>query len=87
MDNKGVKYSVEILDNQEYEQELIKKLDEEVAEFKQDKNIKELADILEVIDYLAQSLDSDFDEVCKIKAQKAKDKGGFDKKIFLKYCD
>lgn len=75
------------MDDAEYKKELFKKLDEEIAELKQDKNTEELADILEVIDFISQALGSNFAEVCRLKIQKAKERGGFNNKIFLKSVD
>ena len=40
---------IEILPNEEYLNELDKKLNEEVAEYQADKSIEEMADVLEVL--------------------------------------
>jgi len=49
LDDKKVKYKIHIADEKEYEEKLLKKLQEEVTEFLTDKNVEELADIEEVI--------------------------------------
>lgn len=43
----GKKPITRILDNEEYLQELDKKLNEEIAEYQADKSIEEMADVLE----------------------------------------
>ena len=58
-----------ILSDEEYVDALEKKLNEEVAEYQTDKNLEELADILEVLE--------------TARAKKSKERGGFEKKIFL----
>lgn len=72
-----------ILDADEYTIELIKKLSEEVEEYKKDKNTDELADIIEVVYSLANLHGCTPEELEKIRKEKAKKRGGFDKKIFL----
>jgi predicted house-cleaning noncanonical NTP pyrophosphatase (MazG superfamily) len=70
------------LDDQEYKHELIKKLDEEVAEFKADLSVEELADIQEVILALAEVI-TGREELEKVRAQKAEKRGAFQDKIYL----
>lgn len=71
------------LDNEEYFIELKNKLTEEVNEYLESGDLRELADILEVIEALAKADNSCFDELLKIKEQKALTNGAFDKKLFL----
>jgi len=80
------------LDDQEYRQELLKKLQEEaleVIEAKDDKKelTKEIGDVLEVIDYIIKAFEINKDEVMKIKAERRESRGGFDDRIFLEYTD
>jgi predicted house-cleaning noncanonical NTP pyrophosphatase (MazG superfamily) len=82
LDSKGVSYEKRIVNDAEYKEELIKKLDEEVKEFIEDKNIEELADIVEVVEALKKL--SEFSEIEKIRIEKLEEKGGFGKKIVLK---
>ena len=49
IEKSGERPNIRILDAEEYRYHLEKKLDEEVAEYHKDKNIEELADILEVV--------------------------------------
>lgn len=76
-----------ILPDTEYEQELIKKLQEEVTEFTEAPNLEELADILEVIHALAESLGADRARVEDVRRQKAVERGGFEKRVFLEWVD
>jgi predicted house-cleaning noncanonical NTP pyrophosphatase (MazG superfamily) len=75
------------LSGAEYQQELIKKLQEEVTEFTEQPNIEELADILEVIQALTELLGSDITTLETVKAQKAQNRGAFKKRIFLEWVD
>ena len=59
------------------------KLDEELAEYHQDQNIEELADLLELIQAAAIARGFTLEELESVRAEKAKKRGGFDKKIFL----
>lgn len=71
-----------ILDDKEYLQELMRKLDEEVAEFKTDLSLEELADIQEVVLALADTITSRT-ELEKVRVEKVKTRGVFQQKIFL----
>ncbi|MBE6658610.1 MAG: phosphoribosyl-ATP pyrophosphohydrolase [Ruminococcaceae bacterium] len=59
------------------------KLDEELAEFRRDQNIEELADLLEVIRAVAVAHGCTPDQLEAVRAEKAEKRGGFEKKIFL----
>ena len=59
-----------ILDNIEYTSELRKKLKEEVDEYLSSTELEELADIVEVIDALAENQGSSLEEIMKIKQEK-----------------
>ena len=77
-----------ILSNNEFKYELLKKLVEEsneVLESKDDKEdlIKELGDLLEVIDSAIKAFDLSREEILIIKGKRKQERGGFDKQIFL----
>lgn len=74
--------SRKLYDN-EYLKELKIKLQEEVSEFLESDNIEELADIMEVIEYLYLMYNSSLEQVMKIKQEKKEKRGGFDKRLFL----
>jgi predicted house-cleaning noncanonical NTP pyrophosphatase (MazG superfamily) len=72
-----------ILDDVGYKQELKKKLHEEFGEFDQSESIEELADILEIIHALASVDGIDHDRLEAMRQEKRKERGGFDRRIFL----
>jgi len=82
LDSKGISYEKRIASIEEYKEELIKKLDEEINEFMESKSIEELADIIEVIEALKKL--TEFSDVEEIRIKKLNEKGGFKKKIILK---
>ena len=63
---------------------LDKKLDEELAEYHQEQNIEELADLLEVLYATAKARGYSIEELEQVRVEKQKARGGFDKKILLK---
>lgn len=81
--NNGQKSTHKILSDEEYVKELINKLGEEVEEYKTDKNIDELADIMEVVYALADIHGYTPEQLEDIRAEKAEKRGGFNDKIFL----
>ena len=78
-----------ILSDEEYLQMLDKKLDEELAEYHQEQNIEELADLLEGLYATAKARGYSIGELEQVRIDKQKARGGFDKKILLKSvnCD
>ncbi len=72
-----------ILSDAEYIRSLEEKLNEEVAEFQKDKNIEEMADVLEVLQAICIANGYSLEELEEKRAQKAKERGGFSKRIFL----
>ena len=80
---KGGNPITHIADDIEYWQKLKEKLIEEMEEFKKDENIEEFADLLEVIDAIADYKKFDRDEVEKARSKKAAERGRFKDKIIL----
>ena len=79
----GDKYKIRTLSDAEYIEMLDAKLDEELKEYHEDKNIEELADILEVLYAVAKARGYTIDELEETRLKKQKARGGFDEKIFL----
>lgn len=75
---------MEILSDEEYLQMLDKKLEEELAEYHQEQNIEELADLLEVLYATAKARGYSIEELEQVRVDKQKARGGFDMKILLK---
>ncbi|RXJ04484.1 phosphoribosyl-ATP pyrophosphohydrolase [Anaerobacillus alkaliphilus] len=87
IENTGKNYHTRTLDTAEYKVELVKKLSEEMNEFLQATNdseaIEELADMLEVIHALTHIHHSNPNQLEEIRKNKAVQRGGFEKQIFL----
>ena len=74
----------EILSNEDYLRTLDAKLDEEMAEYHADRNIEELADLMEVIRACAVSRGFTIEELEQARAEKVAERGEFEKRILLK---
>lgn len=72
-----------ILSQEEYLQELKKKLLEETNEFLESENIEELADIEEVIIAILDATNQTRNNLEDIRLKKVKKRGAFNKRIFL----
>jgi predicted house-cleaning noncanonical NTP pyrophosphatase (MazG superfamily) len=79
---KGQMPIVYVADANEYRTSLRAKLREEVQEFlDSDHNLEELADILEVLYALAEDCGTDRQQLEKLRAAKAEERGGFSDRI------
>jgi predicted house-cleaning noncanonical NTP pyrophosphatase (MazG superfamily) len=67
----------------DFENELILKLQEESGEYLENKNPEELADVLEVLMELGKLRGITFAEIEMLRQKKLKERGGFSKRIFL----
>ena len=72
-----------ILDDKRYTSALREKLKEEASEYLASNEIEELADVIEVIEALAENQGSSLEEVMQIKKSKQKKNGGFKNKVLL----
>ena len=72
-----------ILSDEEYIATLEAKLNEEVAEYQADKNLEEMADVLEVLRAICLARGYSLEELEAVRANKVEERGGFVKKIFL----
>jgi predicted house-cleaning noncanonical NTP pyrophosphatase (MazG superfamily) len=82
LDVKLVSYEKRIASEEEYKVELIKKLQEEAAEFAEAGSVEELADVMEVIQAL-QAL-PEYATAESIRKKKFDERGGFQDRIILK---
>lgn len=71
-----------ILDDNEYLEELDAKLNEEIAEYQEDKSIEEMADVLEVLFAICEARGHSIDELMEVREAKREKRGGFEQKIF-----
>ena len=74
----------EILSDEEYLKMVDAKLDEELAEYHQDQNLEELADLTEVIHAAVIARGYTLEDLEQVRSEKAAKRGGFEKKILLK---
>lgn len=82
--------TTKILNDEEYLKCLQSKLLEEcheVIDAEGEDIKKEIADVLEVLEALENTLHIDHQEVLSIKQKKASSNGAFDKKIYLEYVE
>lgn len=80
---QGEKAVIRVMEDKEYMISLEEKLDEEVTEYHESKEIEELADILEVIYTLCETQGHSVDELRMVYEKKHIERGGFSKRIFL----
>ena len=83
IEKDGKTCTCSILSDEEYLKKLDEKLGEELAEYQESKSMEELADLLEVMHAVAAARGSSMEEVEKIRQEKARKRGGFEKKILL----
>lgn len=81
--SKGGTPITHVADETEYWSKLKEKLLEEIEEFRKDESVEEFADILEVIDAIADHKNFSIEEVQKIKEKKAEEKGKFKDRVIL----
>ena len=78
----GGKPITRILDKESYLASLVEKLGEEYAEFREAHSLEELADVQEVVLALARVIASP-EELERVRAAKAAERGAFEQQIFL----
>jgi predicted house-cleaning noncanonical NTP pyrophosphatase (MazG superfamily) len=76
-----------VIDDEEYLKALLDKDDEESQELRENPSLEELADKLEVLYAIANLLGHSPAEVENARVKKAKERGGFAKRIFLESTD
>ena len=84
IEKSGKQFEIEILSDEKYLEMIDKKFDEELAEYHKDKNLEELADLLEVIYAATKARGYSIEELEKVRVEKVEKRGRFDKKILLK---
>ena len=67
-----------------YLQMLDVKLDEELAEYQESTSLEELADLLEVMRAVVKARGWSWEQLEQARQEKTAQRGGFEKKIFLK---
>ena len=80
----GKTYLIETVTDDEVMKWLYDKLIEETNELMQDKNLEEIADVVEVVLTIASKYGYTLEDVFEEVDRKRKEKGGFEKNIILK---
>ncbi len=83
IETSGQTCVTEILSDEEYLKMIDAKLDEELAEYHQDQNIEELADLTEVIHAAVIARGYTREDLERVRAEKAAKRGGFENRILL----
>ena len=76
-----------ILNDAEYRDKLNEKLQEEVKEYLDDNNVEELADIVEVVYWILNSMDVSVEEFERVRKSKAEKRGAFRERVFLEEAE
>jgi len=79
----GATPNFRLLDDKEFLDALNDKLLEEVEEYKKEKNLEELADILQVICTISEVIGGGQRELEYLRDEKAMERGRFDMHVFL----
>jgi predicted house-cleaning noncanonical NTP pyrophosphatase (MazG superfamily) len=94
IESKGLRCSYDTLTTEEYKIALLDKLREEIDELETSINsgnpndiIDEITDIISVLDYIVIGCNIDINYLQKYCQNKLIDKGGFGKRIFLKWVE
>lgn len=83
IESTGKSCTTEILSTEDYLRMLDAKLDEELAEYRKDQNIEELADLVEVIHAAVIACGYTLEDLERVRAEKKSKRGGFEKRILL----
>lgn len=88
IESDGLEYKTRVLEDAEFKQELLKKIVEESNEVLEAGNnreelVKEIGDVLEVIDAIVDAFELDKNEVEKVRLERKEKRGGFENRIFL----
>jgi len=91
MEKKGSAFEINTLGNEEFEEELIKKVEEEASGLQNSKSkedfVAEIADIMDVVDEIKKIKNISNKEIKEKQKKNFEKKGGFDKKIFLVWSE
>lgn len=87
IESEGKDYKIETLDEEEYIDSLNAKLQEELDEYLESGDAKELADLLEVIYAIMDYKGISREEMESIRMKKKKERGGFEDKLFLRWVE
>mgnify|MGYP000706780083 CR=1 FL=1 len=84
IESDGEQCVCEVLSSKEYLALLDEKLQEELNEYEESKSLEELADLLEVMYAVVKARGWSVEELEQVRKEKAKQRGGFEKRTFLR---
>lgn len=84
IENDGKQCVCEVLSSEDYLTLLDEKLQEELNEYEESKSLEELADLLEVMYAVVKARGWSVEELEQVRKEKAKQRGGFEKRTFLR---
>lgn len=84
IESDGKQCVCEVLSSEEYLALLDEKLQEELNEYEESKSLEELADLLEVLYAVVKARGWSVEELEQVRKEKAKQRGGFEKRTFLR---
>lgn len=87
IEEAGKKAASHVLSKEDYIDALETKLNEEVAEYQVDKNLEEMADVLEVLRAICVARGYTLDQLEEKRKEKVEKRGGFKDMIFLDYVE
>lgn len=91
LEKLGSAYDIRVMEQDEYEQELLKKVAEEAAELRSARTkedvLKELADLLEIIDALKVAKGLTDEEVTAMRKERFLKRGGFAKRLYMYWSE
>ncbi len=91
MDADGVRYRVDVLDDAAFRAALLEKLLEEAVEVRaaegRSELVKELADVLEVVEALLEVAGVGRDEVRGVQEARRTERGGFQRRLVLRWTE
>ena len=83
IESSGRKVETRILSDEEYIDALDAKLNEEVKEYQIDKNLEEMADVLEILYAICVAKGFSIEQLEEMRRTKVLERGGFSDKIFF----
>lgn len=83
IEGSGRSCEVQVLSEERYLAALTAKLGEELEEFRQDGDLSELADLLEVMHAITRARGSSPEALERMRAEKAQERGGFAQRLWL----
>ena len=84
IENSGNHCEVEVVNNEVALEYLYKKLNEEVSELLEDKNLEEIADVIEVLFAIGKKYGYSENDILNRRKDKKSKSGGFEDNIILK---